>query len=175
MGLLFSLKNVTFTSKYRHTVYLYRYDVYSLNLLKGAVRVTIKYEEKIPSPSEFCEMRVKAKLSAKSLKAAAIALPNSLYGISIRDGEKLIAMGRVVGDGACNFEIVDVAVDPSYQGQGLGRRVMEYIDNYLSTVALEGSYVSMIADEPAFYEKLGYKLVAPSSQGMTKKFKPNHS
>ncbi|ENC6732979.1 GNAT family N-acetyltransferase [Vibrio navarrensis] len=135
--------------------------------------MTIKYEEKVPSPQEFCEMRVKAGLSPKSLKAATIALPNSLYAISVRDGDLLVAMGRVVGDGACNFEIVDVAVDPKYQGQGLGRKVMEHIDNYLASVALEGSYVSMIADEPEFYEKLGYKLVFPSSQGMTKKFKPH--
>ncbi|ELN6934127.1 GNAT family N-acetyltransferase [Vibrio navarrensis] len=135
--------------------------------------MTIKYEEKAPSPQEFCEMRVKAGLSPKSLKAATIALPNSLYAISVRDGDLLVAMGRVVGDGACNFEIVDVAVDPKYQGQGLGRKVMEHIDNYLASVALEGSYVSMIADEPEFYEKLGYKLVSPSSQGMTKKFKPH--
>ncbi|NMH64502.1 GNAT family N-acetyltransferase [Shewanella salipaludis] len=133
----------------------------------------ITYEENVPSPKEFCEMRVKAGLSPKSLKAATIALPNSLYGISIRHGEALVAMGRVVGDGACNFEVVDVAVDPTYQGKGLGRKVMEYIDNYLSSVALEGSYVSMIADEPVFYEKLGYKLVSPSCQGMTKKFKPH--
>lgn len=135
--------------------------------------MTIRYEEHVPSPQEYCEIRVKAGLSPKSLKAAEIGLPNSLYGVSIRDDELLIAMGRVVGDGACNFEIVDVAVDPSYQGKGLGRKVMEYIDGYLSSAALEGSYVSMIADEPVFYEKLGYRLVAPKSQGMTKKFKPH--
>lgn len=134
--------------------------------------MTLQYEQTVPSLKEFCEMRVIAGLSPKSLEAATIALPNSLYGISVRDGAKLIAMGRVVGDGACNFEVVDVAVDPSYQGQGLGRKVMEYIDDYLANVAMDGSYVSMIADEPAFYEKLGYRLVSPSSQGMTKKFKP---
>ena len=135
--------------------------------------MTLRYEEHVPSPQEYCEMRVKAGLSPKSLKAAEIGLPNSLYGVSIRDDELLIAMGRVGGDGACNFEIVDVAVDPSYQGKGLGRKVMEYIDGYLSSAAIEGSYVSMIADEPVFYEKLGYRLVAPKSQGMTKKFKPH--
>ncbi|WP_417431505.1 GNAT family N-acetyltransferase [Kiloniella sp.] len=107
------------------------------------------------------------------MEAAKIGLPNSLYGVSVRDGEKLIAMGRVVGDGACNFEIVDVAVNPNYQGQGLGRKVVEHIDNYLSSVVLVGSYVSMIADESVFYEKLGYKLVSPASYGMTKKFKPH--
>lgn len=58
--------------------------------------MAFKYEEKVPNPAEFCEMRVKAKLSPKSLKAATIALPNSLYGISIRDGDQLIAMGRVI-------------------------------------------------------------------------------
>ncbi|KDN28802.1 GNAT family N-acetyltransferase [Vibrio sp. D420a] len=136
--------------------------------------MTFVYEQQVPNPQEFCDMRVAAGLSPKSLKAATIALPNSLYGISIRDADKLIAMGRVVGDGACNFEVVDVAVDPQYQGLGLGRKVMEYIDGYLASVALEGSYVSMIADEPLFYEKLGYKLVSPSSQGMTKKFRPNN-
>lgn len=136
--------------------------------------MTFKYEEVTPNAAEFCELRVAAGLSAKSLKAAQIALPNSLYAISIRKEGSLIAMGRVVGDGACNFEVVDVAVDPNYQGMGLGKRVMEYIDMYLSSVALEGSYVSMIADEPAFYEKLGYRLVSPSCQGMTKKFKPRN-
>ncbi|GLT16999.1 N-acetyltransferase [Vibrio zhanjiangensis] len=134
--------------------------------------MTLNYVENFLSPSEFCHLRVKAGLSAKSLQAATIALPNSLYAIAIHDDQTLVAMGRVVGDGACNFEVVDVAVDPDYQGQGLGKQVMQYIDTYLASVALEGSYVSMIADEPKFYEKLGYKLVSPASQGMTKKFEP---
>ena len=79
-------------------------------------------------------------------------------------------MGRVVGDGACNFEVVDVAVDPAYQGAGLGRRIMDSIDGYLASATLEGSYVSMIADKPGFYEKLGWKSVSPASEGMSKKF-----
>ena len=134
--------------------------------------MTVVFKKQAPGSVEFCDLRVKAGLSAKSLQAAQIALPNSLFAVAGRDGDLLVAMGRVVGDGACNFEVVDIAVDPSYQGQGLGRRVMEYIDEYLSSVALEGSYVSMIADEPAFYEKLGYELVSPASHGMTKTFEP---
>ena len=137
----------------------------------GEYIMTFTFEEKAPSPDEFCALRVTAGLSAKSLEAAKIGLPNSLYGVSVRDGSVLIGMGRVIGDGACNFEVVDIAVDPGYQGQGLGRKIMNYIDDYLASVALEGSYVSMIADEPVFYEKLGYRLVSPASQGMTKKFK----
>ncbi|MCF2859522.1 GNAT family N-acetyltransferase [Pseudoalteromonas sp. SMS1] len=134
--------------------------------------MTHKIEHTVPTPKEYCEMRLKAGLSGKSMEAAQVGLKNTLYGVSIRNGKDvLIAMGRVVGDGACNFEIVDVAVDPDFQGTGLGRKVMECIDAYLTSAVFEGSYVSMIADEPAFYEKLGYRLVAPKSQGMTKKFK----
>ncbi|MEJ6475489.1 GNAT family N-acetyltransferase [Pseudoalteromonas piscicida] len=129
-------------------------------------------EESVPSPKEYCDLRVAAGLSAKSLEAAERGLPNSLYGVTIRDNTKLVAMGRVVGDGGCNFEIVDIAVDSAYQGQGLGRKVMEYIENYLNSTVSVGSYVSMIADKPAFYEKLGYRLVSPTSQGMTKRFTP---
>ncbi|WP_070964131.1 GNAT family N-acetyltransferase [Vibrio sonorensis] len=128
--------------------------------------------DSVPLAEEFVQLRVKAGLSPKSLKAAKIGLPNSLYGVSLYDGEMLIGMGRVVGDGACNFEIVDVAVDPSYQKQGLGRIIMEKIDGYLAGVALEGSYVSMIADQPEFYQALGYRLTQPSV-GMTKRFVPS--
>ncbi|EGU57742.1 hypothetical protein VINI7043_24107 [Vibrio nigripulchritudo ATCC 27043] len=137
--------------------------------------MSIEIVEKAPTPEEFVAMRITAGLSAKSLEAARIGLPNSLYAVSIRDESKLIGMGRVVGDGACNFEVVDVAVDPSYQGKGLGKQIMQYIDAYIASVALEGSYVSMIADEPEFYQKLGYRLVSPRSHGMTKKFAPKHS
>lgn len=53
-------------------------------------------------------------------------------------------MGRVVGDGACNFEIVDIAVDPHYQGQALGRQIMTCIDEYLTSSTFDDSYVSRI-------------------------------
>ncbi|GAA0371757.1 GNAT family N-acetyltransferase [Bowmanella denitrificans] len=132
--------------------------------------LTIK--EQPPSAQQYCDLRIVAGLSAKSLQAALIGLPNSLYAVCIYDGQQLIAMGRVVGDGACNFEVVDIAVDPHYQGQGLGKQIMTYIDRYLTKAVLAGSYVSMIADNPEFYQKLGYRLVAPASQGMTKKFIP---
>ncbi|MGL4278198.1 MAG: GNAT family N-acetyltransferase [Morganella morganii] len=132
--------------------------------------MTLITEERAPSAQEYCALRIKAGLSEKSLKAAEIGLPNSLYIVTIRDAGTLIAMGRVVGDGACNFEVVDVAVDPAYQGAGLGRWVMDCIDGYLVSATLEGSYVSMVADKPGFYEKPGWKSVGPASEGMSKKF-----
>ena len=133
--------------------------------------MSIEITESIPLAAEYVDLRVSAGLSRKSMEAAKIGLPNSLYSVSVRDNGKLIGMGRVIGDGACFFEIVDIAVDPGYQGQGLGMKIMLKIDAYLEQATVEGSYVSMIADEPGFYEKLGYKLTAPDSQGMYRQTK----
>lgn len=58
-------------------------------------------------------------------------------------------MGRVIGDGGTVFQIVDVAVLKSYQGQGYGSQIMEHIMKYIKNVVVESTYVSLIADYPA--------------------------
>jgi len=75
-------------------------------------------------------------------------------------------MGRVVGDGALNFEVVDIAVDPMHQGKGFGRIIMETIMIYIEREAFAGSYITLMADVPALYEKFGFKLSRPQSEGM---------
>ncbi|MGQ6151109.1 GNAT family N-acetyltransferase, partial [Serratia sp. IR-2025] len=75
-------------------------------------------------------------------------------------------MGRVVGDGRLNFEIVDVAVDPEHQGKGLGRQIMSHIMGYLERAAPQGAYITLMADVPSLYEKFGFKLSRPASEGM---------
>ena len=74
------------------------------------------------SPDEYNDLREKSKIEPrKSKKNAAIALENSLFITSIYDGDKLIAMARVVGDGAISLVVTDVMVDSEYQKNGLGR------------------------------------------------------
>lgn len=70
-------------------------------------------------------------------------------------------MGRVVGDGALNFEIVDIAVDPVYQGKCYGRLIMQAIMDYLDREAPKGAYISLMADVPELYENLVLRLVDP--------------
>ncbi len=134
----------------------------------------IEIEYQLPTAIEYCQLRQRAGLSAKSVAAAEKGLPHTLFiiGLRVKSNQQLIGMGRVVGDGACFFQIVDIMVDPDYQGMGLGKLVMEHIDRWLDSQALTGSYVSMIADKPEFYEKLGYKLTYPEAQGMYRRLIP---
>lgn len=76
--------------------------------------------ESVPSAEAFCRLRSISGLSARPLEAARVGLPRSCYGVHILWQGVPVGMGRIVGDGALNFEIVDIAVDPAHQGRGLG-------------------------------------------------------
>ena len=108
-----------------------------------------------PSIEDYRRLREIAGLSPKSKEAAEKGLPNTLYATTIRyQAGETVAMGRVIGDNGCFYQIVDIAVDPSHQGKGLGKII--------------GAYVSLIADGPAkyLYAKFGFEPVTPESIGM---------
>ena len=125
---------------------------------------SIKFET--PDVENFLRLRKITGLSPRSEKAARIGLHHSLFAVTIFNKEIPIGMGRVVGDGGLNFEIVDVAVDPEYQGQGFGSQIMTHIMRYLDENAPEGCYISLIADVPTIYEKFGFKRTSPNAEGM---------
>lgn len=127
--------------------------------------------EDIPGAAEYRELRYSAGLAPKSAAAAALGLPNTLLAATVRDRGALVAMGRVVGDGGCNFQIVDMAVHPHYQRQGLGTRIMQSLMTRLLEVAPESAYISLVADDhsPALYRKFGFEPVAPHSIGMARR------
>jgi ribosomal protein S18 acetylase RimI-like enzyme len=125
-----------------------------------------------PLPKDYINLRVEAGMSEKSMEAASIGLRHSLFAVSIYRVSNLVAMGRLIGDGGAFFQIVDIAVKPDHQGNGLGKLVMEEIMAYLEQHTYVGSYVSLIADDPAnkLYEKFGFSYTNPESHGMYRKF-----
>lgn len=134
------------------------------------MNIDISYE--IPNAKEYNNLRIIAGLSPKDEAASEIGLKNSIFMITLRDSDKLIGMGRIIGDGGCLYHIVDIAVAPSYQGNGFGNLIMSEITKYLDNHAPKGSYVSLIADVPAdrLYKKFGFDYSAPKSVGMAKRY-----
>ncbi|MFD1172331.1 GNAT family N-acetyltransferase [Oceanobacillus picturae] len=125
-----------------------------------------------PTPQEYIDLRLEGGISGKSKEAATIGLKNSLFAVSIYDQGVLIGMGRIIGDGGAFFQIVDIVVKPSYQGKGLGKAVMRELMSYLDNHTYSGSYVSLIADDPAnkLYEQFGFRYTYPASHGMYRKY-----
>jgi ribosomal protein S18 acetylase RimI-like enzyme len=90
-----------------------------------------KLIEVFPQAEAYVRIRQAAGLSQIGLQAAVRGLPNTLFGVSILLGEKVVGIGRIIGDGGCFYQIVDIAVLPEYQGQGLGKRIMNAMMAYI--------------------------------------------
>ena len=122
----------------------------------------------VPSVEDYCRLRVSAGLSPKSPEAAAAGLPNTLFGVLVLKEDKVIGMGRAVGDDGLFYQVVDIAVEPEHQRRGLGKAIVGKIVDHLKASAPSGAHVSLIADGTAhhLYAHFGFKPTAPDSIGM---------
>ena len=105
--------------------------------------------ERRPTVAEFRDLRRLSGLSEKTVDAAELGLPGTLFSVVIEAEGTAIGMGRVIGDGGTAYQIVDIAVLPAHQGQGLGKRIVAALVDWLYTNAPKSAYVSLIADGPA--------------------------
>ncbi|MNO42434.1 Acetyltransferase (GNAT) family protein [compost metagenome] len=137
-----------------------------MKINEGTHDITIVHDS--PSVRDYMRLRELAGLSARSVEGAAIGLENSLFAVTLYAREELVGMGRVIGDGGCFMQIVDIAVRPDFQGRGLGKMVMKELMDYLNREAPPKSFVSLLADVPAdqLYMKFGFRYAQPRSQGM---------
>lgn len=100
---------------------------------------------------------------------ADVSLKNSYATFSVCDGNRVIAMARLLGDGGMSFFLKDLAVDPGYRGQGVGRELMGHIEEYIKAQLKEGwsGYFQLICakGKEGFYSKLGYNEHPNSGSG----------
>jgi GNAT superfamily N-acetyltransferase len=125
-----------------------------------------------PSVADYRRLRTASGLNDKSVQAAALGLAGSWHAVTVTAGAagRPVGMGRIVGDGGCHFQIVDVCELPEHQGRGLGRRIMQELTAELDRRAPATAFVSLIADGDAhhLYRKFGFVDTAPDSIGMAR-------
>lgn len=118
-----------------------------------------------PTTQEFIALRAAIGWEEADAAMVQTSLANSLFHVTIyqhsnsKTPDKLIGMGRVVGDGAMYFYLQDVVVDPSYQGQGIGDNLMHEIEAYLAKTARKGATIGLLAakGKENFYRRFGYQ------------------
>jgi len=127
-------------------------------------------KQEVPSVTDYINIRLAAGLSRKSPEAAAIGLKNGLFSVIVYAGSATeatpVGIGRVIGDGGCFFDIVDIAVLPAHQKRGLGHLIMQSLMQYIHDTALPTAYVSLMADHgtPAFYQRYGFTAALPPTK-----------
>jgi GNAT superfamily N-acetyltransferase len=130
--------------------------------------------DEVPSAEDYLRLRLVTGLSPKSAEGAAIGLPRSIFGVVVRKDDRVVGMGRVVGDGGLMLQVTDIAVEPAHQGRGLGKAIMARIAAFLEETLPDGAYVSLIADGDAhrLYSQFGFEPTAPHSIGMARFIRP---
>ncbi|CAH8347457.1 unnamed protein product [Eruca vesicaria subsp. sativa] len=83
-----------------------------------------------------------------------------------QQNKKLIGMARATSDHAFNATIWDVLVDPEYQGQGLGKALVEKLVRAL--LQKDIGNISLFADSQVvdFYQNLGFEADPEGIKGM---------
>ena len=88
------------------------------------------------------------------------ALTYSLASYLAHDGEKIVGLVRLVGDGFSSVFVQDLLVLPSYQRQGIGSSLMkqalaDYKDAYQVQLATDESEKTL-----GFYSSLGFETLS---------------
>ena len=88
------------------------------------------------------------------------ALTYSLAIYLARDGEKIVGLVRLIGDGFSSVFVQDLIVLPTYQRQGIGSTLMkqalsDYKDTYQIQLATEESEKTL-----GFYRSLGFETLS---------------
>lgn len=88
------------------------------------------------------------------------AMSHSLATYLARDGEKIVGLVRLVGDGFSSVFVQDLIVLPSYQRQGIGSNLMkealaDYKDAYQIQLVTEQTEKTL-----GFYRSLGFETLS---------------
>ncbi|GHB34574.1 N-acetyltransferase [Pseudovibrio japonicus] len=132
--------------------------------------MTYQILQEAPNLEDYLRLRRVAGLSRFSEEGARKGLAATIFGVCVVNDGRVVGMGRLIGDGGCFYQLVDIAVDPDHQGKGLGQKIMAALNDYLDRIKERPIYVSLIADVPAnkLYKKYGFEETAPDSVGMAR-------
>jgi ribosomal protein S18 acetylase RimI-like enzyme len=125
--------------------------------------------ERPPGTSDYHRLRQAVGWEDLDDPTATAGLANALYSVVVEHNGETIGCGRVVGDGAIYFYIQDIIVLPAFQGQGLGRRIMDHVMDYFRRSARRNAFIGLMAADgiAAFYEPYGFKERPGDRPGMS--------
>lgn len=118
------------------------------------MEITYRFSCEHVTTRELEELFAAAQLGGRVGEKIRRAFVNSSHVCLAYDGERLIGASRAITDGEYHGLIYDVAVDPEYQGQGVGRRMMEELLKRMPVWR-----VMLVAEEAVqgFYRTLGFE------------------
>jgi len=118
---------------------------------------------------DYRELRAAVGFREVSERQYELGLKNSRYISVIKDNGKAVGIIKGLGDGGYYWFLTELIVHPDYQGQGLGRRLVEGFLKCVDESAQKGEslHITLASSKgkEAFYEKFGFKR-RPFAEGI---------
>jgi len=95
-----------------------------------------------------------APLGDKSAKNLELVFNNSMFKYFVYDDDKLIGAGRALADGIDCSYICDVAIHPEYQGQWIGKEIINKLIE--DSKGHQKIILYSVPSKEPFYEKFGF-------------------
>ena len=113
------------------------------------------------TPELFLDLYKSVGWEPPGIEQVKTALKYTLATFTCYEGEAPVGMVRLIGDGGMSFYLKDFAVVPSYQGKGVGKRLMQAVERYVRECKPLDWAVSLelISSKEAvsFYRKFGFE------------------
>ena len=134
-----------------------RSDETATTTWKGTTYMKVTYIENQLKLEDYLYLRKEVNWKALSPTQAQKALTNRLYTVHAVYNDKVIGMGRIVGDGAVICYIQDLIIHPEAQHMGIGSRIMDMLITYVDFLREEGTEMMLdlmcAKGRESFYEK----------------------
>lgn len=126
-------------------------------------------EEKI-TVNEFLDIIESVGFKTYSKEQVEKALGNTMYMVKAIVDDKVVGIGRVVGDFSIVCCLSDICVRPEYQGRGIGLKIVNKLKQMIEDGVKEGEKMQIeltpTAGNEEFYKKAGFKYKPEVITGM---------
>ncbi|SPJ24824.1 GNAT family N-acetyltransferase [Palleronia abyssalis] len=113
-----------------------------------------------PIVGEYLELREAAGYGRASAGSVAKALSGSIHCVTAKDGARLIAIGRVVGDWGLRASIVDLTVHPDFNLDVVGKEALDRLLHWCDETLPRSCAVELLPEPGRFslYRSAGFEI-----------------
>jgi len=121
----------------------------------------MKILENVLTTTDFIKLYESAGWGKKCEDIVQVSLENSYVTFAVVEEENVIGMARLLGDGGMAFYLKDFVILPEFQGKGIGKELLDYVQKYIRTQLKDGWQTKLelmsAKGKEEFYKKFGFE------------------
>jgi ribosomal protein S18 acetylase RimI-like enzyme len=121
----------------------------------------MKILENVLTATDFIKLYESAGWGKKCEDIVQVSLENSYVTFAVFEEENVIGMARLLGDGGMAFYLKDFVILSEFQGKGIGKELLDYVQKYIRAQLKDGWQTKLelmsAKGKEEFYKKFGFE------------------